>query len=143
MSNPALKLEDFSDRELLWALEESADPDGFVSSSDLAGALGMSSLENPTRNVAVRLGWLKRYGIVERHDDGVRWGLTSAGAALLNARLDAAEAKALDGLDPDKLLVVMQRVGHTMAYAGKEAATMAQRDFRNAQATRKRRLAAA
>ena len=142
MSNPALTLEDFSDRELLWALEENA-PDGYISSGDLADALGMSSLENPTRNVAVRLGWLKRYGIVERHEDGVRWGLTRAGDALINARLDQAEAKALDDLDPDKLLIVMQRVGSTMAHAGAEAATMAQRDFRNATASRKRLLAAA
>jgi hypothetical protein len=62
----SLRLEEFSDRELLFAFEEHADANGTISSRELSDGLSLSGLKNPHMNVAIRLGWLKRYGIVYR-----------------------------------------------------------------------------
>ena len=137
----SLKLEDFSDRELLYALEEHADGDGLCSSQELAEGLGLgkaSGLKHPNQNVAIRLSWLKRYGVVYRDEESKRWGLTPVGQRILHSKLKAAERRALEDLDPEKLLVVMKEIGATMLTAGDEAMTMATRDFRYTTAARKR-----
>jgi hypothetical protein len=104
VANRSLKLEDFADHELLYALEEHADADGTISSSELADALGLAGLEHPTNNVSSRLAWLKRYGIVYRDEDTKRWGFTPVGMNLMHGRLTAAQTRMLDNLDPDMLL---------------------------------------
>lgn len=137
-----LKLEDFSDRELLWALEDHADGDGTVSSVALAEGLGLkqgpNDFKRPAQNVAIRLSWLKRYGVVYRDADTMRWGLTTVGQSLLHGKLTAAEARALRDMNPEKLLVVMQEIGGVMKTAKAEAAKMAERDWRYTLAQRKR-----
>jgi hypothetical protein len=136
---PSLRLEEFSDRELLYALEEHADDDGTVSSRELAEGLGLTGMKNPHQNIAIRLSWLKRYGVVYRDQETGRWGLTPVGETLMHSNLRAAERRLLEGLDPDKLLVVMQQLGGAMINANSEAATMAAREWRYSMAARKRR----
>ena len=135
----SLTLEEFSDRELLFALEENLDGDGLVSSADLAEAMGLVSskdLKHPTQNVAIRLSWLKRYGVVMR--DSGRWGLTAAGFRLMHGSLRAAEKRMLDDLDDERLYAVMQAVGSNLSRAQDEAATMVARHWRYSLAERKR-----
>lgn len=137
----SLTLEDFSDRELLFALEENADSDGLVSSAALAEGLGLtssSSLKHPHQNVAVRLSWLKRYGVVHRDDETKRWGLTMVGYRLLHGSLRAAERRALDELDDERLFAAMEALRSSYSRAGGEAATMAARHWRYTLAERKR-----
>ena len=139
-----LTLEDFSDRELLFALEEHADSDGTVSSGALAEGLGLSSengLKHPVQNVAVRLTWLKRFGVVYRSEETRRWGLTSAGYAALHGGLRVREERALAEFDDDSLFRAVELMGARMLNVrSAETATLAQRQWRYALAQRKRRL---
>jgi hypothetical protein len=134
----SLKLEDFSDHELLYALEDHADADGLVSSEALANGLGLTGLEHPTQNVAIRLSWLKRYGIVYRDEDTGRWGYTPVGRNLMHGRLTAAQKRMLDGMDPDAMLTLVQAVGGKIVTAHREAATMAAREWKYNLAARRR-----
>jgi DNA-binding IclR family transcriptional regulator len=137
----ALTLEEFSDRELLFALEEHADGDGLVSSQALAEGLGLVSqngFKHPGRNVAVRLSWLKRYGVVHRDDETHRWGLTPVGYRLMHGSLRKAENRMLEDIDDERMFAVMERVGSNLLRSGDEAATMVARHWRYSMAARKR-----
>lgn len=136
-----LTLEEFSDRELLFALEENLDGDGLVSSAALGEAMGLASsrgLKHPTQNIAVRLTWLKRYGVVHRDSETGRWGLTPAGFRMMHGSLRAAERRMLDDLDDERLFAVMQMVGANILRTQDEAATMVARHWRYSLAERKR-----
>jgi hypothetical protein len=135
----SLTLEDFSDRELLFALEEHADSDGLVTSAALAEGLGLAAsgtLKNPTQNVAIRLSWLKRYGVVYREVG--RWGLTQVGYRLMHGSLRAAERRALEDIDDERMYAVMQAISSSFTRIHDEAATMAARHWRYTLAERKR-----
>lgn len=134
----SLKLEEFSDRELLFALEEFADDEGMATSQAIADGLGFQpspGLQHPHQNIAIRLSWLKRYGIVIR--EGRRWGLTDTGHRLMHGRLRASERRVLDNLDGDRLYAVMQEIGSHMLTTEDEAATMVHRAWRHSMAQRK------
>jgi hypothetical protein len=135
----SLTLEEFSDRELLFAFEEHADANGTISSRELSEGLSLSGLKNPHMNVAIRLGWLKRYGIVYRDSDTGRWALTTAGTRLLHGGLRKRESNALEEMEEYSLLAAMDLFGARIIGAGGEAATMASRQWRYAIAQRKRK----
>jgi hypothetical protein len=135
----SLTLEEFSDRELLFAFEEHADANGTISSRELSDGLSLSGLKNPHMNVAIRLGWLKRYGIVYRDSDTGRWALTTAGTRLLHGGLRKRESNALEEMEEHSLLAAMDLFGARIIGAGGEAATMASRQWRYAIAQRKRK----
>ena len=134
----ALRLEDFSDRELLFALEEHADSNGMVTVLALAEGMGLSGLDHPTRNLSSRLSWLRRYGVVDR-DEKRRWFLTTEGARILHMGLKRREATALEGMDEHALFAAMEMFGNRFMSARPESATMAQRQWRYAMAQRKAR----
>lgn len=138
----ALTLEEFSDRELLAAFEDHGDSDGTVSSGELADGLGLSSregLKHPTQNIAVRLTWLKRYGVLGRDPETRRWFLTDAGYRVVHGGLRSKETRALSEFDEDALYAAAELLGRRMVGAHSEAATMAQRSWRFSLAERKRR----
>jgi hypothetical protein len=138
----ALTLEDFSDRELLFALEEHADANGTITSHELAEGIGLTvsnGLKHPHMNVAIRLGWLKRFGVVYRDADTHRWGLTPIGSRALHQGLRAREEKALTEFNDEALFRAVELMGARMLSARGEFATLAQRQWRYSLAQRKRR----
>lgn len=135
----SLKLEDFSDRELLYALEDYADSDGLVSSQALAEGLGLKTLKHPVQSIAIRLSWLKRYGVVRRVEETGQWGLTSVGESIMHGDLSNAQERLLANVEPDRLFAIMHAVGGHLSAASPEAATMASREWRYNLAARKRR----
>ena len=137
----SLTLEDFSDRELLFALEEHSDGEGTISSHELSDGLGLqpqNGLKHPHMNVAIRLSWLKRYGVVARNDETRRWFLTPVGSRLMHGSLKAGERRLMDDLDEDRLFAAMESLGQRMVGAHDEAATMVARHWRYTLAERKR-----
>jgi hypothetical protein len=116
-----LRLEDYSDRELLLVLVDVADSAGWADPRDVADRLGMGG-DHPHRMVASRLAWLKRYGAVmmepddehaqrPRDSDGKRptarrWGLTTIGNALAQGTMRKATETALERVGDDQMLVL-------------------------------------
>lgn len=138
----ALTLEEFSDREFLFAFEEHADADGTVTSAELAEGMGLSAsdgFEHPVSNVASRLSYLKRIGIAARDTDTRRWFLTDRGLAVLHSGLRARETRALEEFSDDALFAAVAVMGKRLVAAGAESATMASRQWRYSVAERKRR----
>jgi hypothetical protein len=114
-----LTLLDFSDREFLLIVHESADGDGWTDSESVRLALDLKE----RRNASSRLAWLARWGAVEREeardDHGTirtrrngkivytqRWRLTDAGHALAFGSLRAKQQQSLDRIDDTQLLEV-------------------------------------
>ena len=106
-----LKLESFSDREILFLMNDLGGDDGWVDLDHLAERIGITrrsgmndsqAVRHAHQCVAARLGHIRRLsGTVEReekpeHGKAPRWGLTSFGAAIVNAELPAAVRKRLE-----------------------------------------------
>jgi hypothetical protein len=80
----SLTLADFSDRDLLYALDEASDLDGWATSEQVARQIGIDH-PRPNQCVGARLGWLNRYGVMERGTvkGDVVWRLNSKGRELI------------------------------------------------------------
>jgi hypothetical protein len=147
---PSLKLEDYSDHELLALVGDLADATGFVTSTAIGEALGEagSKLGQPARNVSIRLSWLKRYGVMETaeiEEDGKRlrgWRVTPEGEAMLSGSLRKQHQEALEGLSEDKVLSLARLFGQRYARAGGMAAKMMEREFKYSMGVRKRTVVA-
>jgi hypothetical protein len=120
-----LRLENFSDRELLYLLVDMADNEGWASAQDIVEMPELRALDypEPRRAVALRLSWLTRYGILEREhlrdEDGnfiyiagdesrpklgQRWRLTELGVAFVNrGSLTQRQLTSLEGMDTARM----------------------------------------
>ena len=108
-----------SDREVLLALVDAQDDDGWTDSLSLAINLGFET----RRPAAQRLSWLARYGAVERElvrdESGnirvrrngkpmhtQRWRMTPAGATLATGRLSPRQIETLDKYEDGQMVLV-------------------------------------
>lgn len=120
-----LRLENFSDRELLYLLAEVADSEGWASAQDIVEQPEMRGLDytSPRGAVALRLSWLTRYEILEREhlrDEsgnflyiagdqsrpkyGQRWRLTELGVTFVNrGSLTQRQLASLEGLETARM----------------------------------------
>ena len=104
---PDLTIFGISDPELLAVVDDLGDENGWTTTYDVRKQLG-ENVEEVRRRTGVgpRLGWMKRYGWLERSPDDGRWRLTAMGHAILdNPSLSKTVENALDRLNP------AQRVG--------------------------------
>src|SRR4051812_42050060 len=96
----SLRLDEFSDRELLYAYERAA-VSGAANSQEVADELGLD-LPNPSRSVSMRFGWLHRYGVLERDEQGL-WIPTATGEELLGGELRKQARRAFDEMSESEL----------------------------------------
>src|SRR5215467_12719726 len=89
-------LYDFRDLDLMHKIESEADAEGWVELEHLARAMGLGDSHN--RNVGARLAWMRRYGMVTRHEQTGLWRLSRGGERVVTARLKAAQARELEAL---------------------------------------------
>lgn len=145
-----LRIDDYSDRELLLVLEDVADSDGWASADDVADRLDLAK-----RAIASsRLSWLKRFGAVEReherdeagnlryHRDGKamytqRWRLTNAGRALAHGRLRKKDETALASMGDEQMLLVTRWLSQRTLDDG-TTAKLVQREWRFGHAKQRR-----
>jgi hypothetical protein len=150
----SLRLEDYSDRELLLVINDTADEDGWVDALELATRLGLEG-DYPRRAVASRLSWLHRYGAVQReherdesgvvryHRDGrvrytQRWGLTEAGLALAIGQLRKGDESALERLKDEQMILVTRWVQErSHRNGGATMAKLVEREWKRADLLRK------
>lgn len=155
-----LTLVDFADRDLLGLLIDALDDDGWASSESIVNLPGLKFLREgnprPVNCVSSRLGWLWRYGAVEREqardENGAklyiagdksrpkltqRWRLTPLGQAMATGTLSTRERDRLDGLDPTKLLDVTRWVARSAVHGPGLARTLTIREFRHSTSDRR------
>lgn len=123
-------LREASDRELLAYLQDAADADGQASTFAIADLADLKA-KRPLVNVGVRLGYLRRVGLVERDPDTRGWYLTAIGETFVAGRLPAAARRALDHLDGGAAWAATEQLGELLRAAGPEQATMMRRQWQH------------
>lgn len=144
----SLTLEEMSDRELLMALHDVADGEGWASSQQVADQLShRANIDHMRRSVQVRFSWLVRYGALEREhlsDEqgnllytrsgkakwGQRWRFTEIGEALALGKLKVADERKLDGLKDEQLIPVVRWLTSRQRTSEFTAATLIKREWR-------------
>jgi hypothetical protein len=120
-------LYDFRDVEIMMKLEDEADAEGWIETEHLARALGFS--DDDFRNVGIRLGWMKRYGMLARDEKTGVWRLTDGGRRVIEAKLRAATTRELQTINDEALIEAMTNVLHRYRHADAMTATILRREF--------------
>jgi len=131
MAKPrGLKLSDFADHELFFALEAVADEEGWATAGDIAAEIGIDH-DRPTRCVATRLAWMNRYGFMEKaeSEDGEGlWRLNDRAYDLVHPQaLSAAVQRALEGMDEGQRAAVTKAIARELPRSSRQAAHLARR----------------
>lgn len=131
---------DYSDRELLHILNDTADAEGWAETADLAEVIGVtmpsvngqhSDREKQAyahRCTAMRFSWMARYGWVERDEGRTKWRLTDIGHDLMDGKLTKTLQNALDRLDAGDRVLVMREIGNAYRAAPDPARHMLRRE---------------
>lgn len=130
MARSSFALRDASDRELLALLQDATDRDGQASTRAIADRANLQS-RRPLVNVGVRLGYLRRIGMLERDPETAGWYLTPAGESFVAGRLSAAARRALDDLDGGAAWAATEQLGELLRLAGPEQATLMRRQWQH------------
>lgn len=142
----SLRLADFSDRDLLGVMADLADSEGWVMTSEVAERVFGRGINSDAKRrlhaircVAIRLSWMRRFGVVQLHreEPGV-WGLSAEGVAMLRGELRSGQAKAIDGAMDEQLLHLATAIADRYRAAGQVGATMMRRAWQHGEARRRR-----
>ena len=139
-----LDLYAFSDEELLALVKDSLDGEGWVTSTELADAIGLDP-ESTERNYVVsqRLSWMVRYGVVRRNGPEepphypARWTLTGRGIVILEATFTKGFETELGKLKGDQVWRLARAVSERYSSADEASAHMVRRSFQRAQRSRR------
>jgi hypothetical protein len=125
----SLRIEDFSDVELLALVNDVADRDGWVKTEEMVLAIGLEG-ENAYQCVGSRFSWLTRYGAMEKSEDEIKtWRLSAVGRAMVKGKLSAAEKRLVEGLEEDKLLSLARGVTNRYRASGASSAALMRREW--------------
>src|SRR5215469_5947083 len=112
----------FSDEELLALVKDNLDEEGWVTSLELADAIGVPDDEpNRLSGIGVRLGWMQKFGAIRKDDRPPlvpsRYTLTGRGIVILEATFSKGLETQLANLKGDALWrlarTVTERYGET------------------------------
>jgi len=131
----SLNLYAFSDEELLALVKDNLDQEGWVTSAELADAIGLDPEDdNRSHCVAQRLSWMVRFGVVQKDKEKVpaRWTITGRGIVILEATFSADLQAALAKMKGDALWRLARDVTTRYGQADQASAVMVRRSFQRA-----------
>jgi hypothetical protein len=131
----SLRLLDYSDRELLALVRDLQDEEGWTSTESLLNRLKLDH-ENPAQCVATRMGWMGRYGAVEKSDKGGKYRLSPIGEVMVSGKLTKTTEKVLDGIKPDQMLLVTRWLGERQRNSEDTAKSLIRREWTYSTASR-------
>lgn len=135
-----LKLENYSDREMLHLIDDLADEEGWAMVEHIAERVGISVagmsdaqlVIHARRCVSIRLAWIRKLsGTVERHPhkDDLSWRLTKPGLAIVKAKLNANVDNALGQMTEANVLLALDVVSRRYLRANGNAANLMRREW--------------
>lgn len=141
-----MRLQDYSDRDLLGLLNDLGDQEGWCLTHDVAIQTFGTAIDNDDnrrehaeRCVGIRLSWMRRYGVVDAHPEKKKmWRLSRVGYALLEGNLTAKQETALAGARDEQLLFLATAFGERYMTADSVGATMMRRAWQYAAGRRRR-----
>lgn len=127
-SDKHASLYDFRDRDIMFRLAEAINGShAGIPSTELADMLGFD--EGDTRPVAIRMTWMKRYGMVLFDDKARLWSLSPSGRRVVEAHLKAPELKIVEKLPDETMIEVMAQVTSRYMRGEPMLAHMLRREF--------------
>jgi len=132
----------FSDEELLALVKDNLDEEGWVTSLDLADAIGVpEDEENRLAGIGVRLGWMQRYGVVRKNTEPPlnpgRYTITGRGIVILEATFSKNLETQLRGLKGEALWRLAREVTGRYGAADDVSASLVRRSFLRAERRRR------
>jgi len=121
-----LTMYDVRDLDLMLKLRDEQNDLGELTAEELADALGMSA---DTRAVAMRLAWMRRYGMLTFNAERRGWSLSKGGERVVASKLKAAQADRIEALDDGQMIDVMAHVTTRYRYGDPLIATLLRREF--------------
>ena len=118
-------LYDFRDTDIMHRLSEG---NGGVDSKEVAEMLGFGE-EDGGRVVAVRLAWMRRYGMVAFDSEKRLWSLSPSGERVIQAQLKAPELRVVEKMPDEKMVEVMALVTSRFQRGEAMLAHMLRREF--------------
>lgn len=134
-----LQIRDFSDRELLAVIRDAG---GTVVAAELAQRIFVvadGELPHFTRCVTSRLVWMRRYGLIDRTEEGA-WAISAEGEELRAGRVSDTVAAGIDRMGETSMLNLGHVVGVKLVAAGPVAGRAMQRELSHQMNKRKARL---
>ena len=126
----------FSDEELLALVKDNLDSEGWLTSAELADAIGIpEDEENRLSGIGIRLGWMARYGVIRKDTEKkfpARWTLTGRGIVILEAVFTSDQEAALKKLKGEQLWRLAGNVADRYTAADDVSAVMVRRTFQRA-----------
>ncbi len=129
----ALTLLDFSDRDLLNALTEAGDNDGWATAEEVARLIGIDH-EHPSQCVGMRFAWLRKFGVLDtKNTEGVRvWRLNAVGVSLMYPKhLPAAVQRALASLDEGQRVQITEAISRELRHTSREGIHISRRAWQH------------
>lgn len=125
-----LRIRDFSDREILALF---ADVGGKAPAREVAlRVFGLreddEAVKHSTRCVTSRLCWMRRYGLIDRAEDG-DWLVSAMGEQLRRGRVPESMATGIDRMEETKGLDLANVVGIKLLGAGEVTGRAMQREL--------------
>jgi len=120
-------LYDFRDLDILQKIAVENDAEGWVELEHLARSLGLG--DNHNRNVATRLAWMRRYGMLQRDEQRGLWRLAPGGVRVVQARIKAAAQQDLEELPDEAMVEVMANVAARYRFTDPTTAHLLRREF--------------
>lgn len=120
-------LYDFRDLDLMLTLADRGDDEGWSPTHELASSFGFGE---ELRALGIRLGWMRRYGMVEhRNTPESLWRLTDGGTRVIDAKLRAAQSRTIEEIPDESLVDVMANITRRYHHGDPMIATMLRREF--------------
>lgn len=134
-----MKITDVSDREVLAILRDATNGDGQASTLDIATRFDYNTESgHPLTNVGVRLGYLRKIGMIERDADTRGWYLTQLGERFVRGKLTAGQQRALDALrDEGAAWAATESLSRLLGEASDAQRTMMRRQWQHGWAQRR------
>ena len=125
----SFSVREFRDFDLMARLKDT----GPIPSKELAGELGFEELGS---HLGRRLGWMRRYGMLDRDPETKLWSLSESGSRVMYARRRARLMDELGALPEEELIEVMAQVMARYRLGQPMVADMMRREFVYATANR-------
>lgn len=122
---PSASLYDFRDLDLMLAIRDNG-ANG-IEAMELADRIGLG--EEGSRAAAVRLSWMRRYGMVSYDEKVKLWKVSASGERVTNAKLRAAAAHTIDAIPEESLVDVMAHVTTRYRFGDPVMAQLLRREF--------------
>lgn len=129
MAGKGATLYDFRDMEILLRLAREGDNEGWADTHWMAEAVGLGVDNGGPRAMAMRLAWMRKYGMVERDEEKKMWRLSASGVRVTNAHLKAAQERTIKAVPDEALVDVMSHVTSRYMLGDPVIAHLLRREF--------------